>query len=168
MSLAMREVGHSSAALDGLARTLTRLGEAGNARQVRLVAARWALLRGRLRDARGQLARVDLEEAAPPVRALHHLGRAEIAMRDVRARDAAEWLARAQEEATTSGVAALVAEVQRAVSALEAPCARLLDETGILGPLPHARSGDLDRSAAVRWRTVRLAPSRGRWGRTRW
>src|SRR4051812_26333688 len=41
VSLAMREVGHSSAALDGLARTLTRLGEAGNARQVRLVAARW-------------------------------------------------------------------------------------------------------------------------------
>ena len=89
-------------------------------------------------------------------------------MRDVRARDAAEWLARAQEEATTSGVAALVAEVQRAVSALEAPCARLLDETGILGPLPHARSAELDRSAAVRWRTVSLAPSRGRWGRTRW
>ena len=78
-------------------------------------------------------------------------------MRDVRARDAAEWLARAQEEATTSGVAALVAEIQRAVSALEAPCARLLDETGMLGPLPHVRSGELERSARTGWRTVALA-----------
>ena len=81
--LAMRDLGRRPASLDALARRLGRMGDAANARQARLVAARWALLTGRLTEARGALGAVDLDGASPTVVALSHLGRAEIAMREI-------------------------------------------------------------------------------------
>ncbi|HSS37183.1 MAG TPA: hypothetical protein VLT58_00295, partial [Polyangia bacterium] len=54
--LAMRDLGRRPASLDALARRLARMGDVANARQARLVEARWALLTGRLAEARGALA----------------------------------------------------------------------------------------------------------------
>ena len=68
------------------------MGDAANARQARLVAARWSLLIGRLADARAALAAVDLGGASPTLLALYDLGRAEIAMRRSAREDAARAL----------------------------------------------------------------------------
>ncbi|MFL5305210.1 MAG: helix-turn-helix domain-containing protein [Polyangia bacterium] len=125
VTLAMRDLRGRPAPLDALARRLARMGDAANARQARLVAARWSLLIGRLGDARAALAAVDLGGASPTLLALYHLGRAEIAMREIRARDAARALETARVAAATARVAALSAEIDRASAALNGPCARL-------------------------------------------
>ncbi|HVY39671.1 MAG TPA: helix-turn-helix domain-containing protein, partial [Polyangia bacterium] len=104
---------------------LERMDDAANARQARLVAARWWLLIGRLVEARAALRAVDLHGASPTLVALYQLGLAEIAIREVRARDAARALGAARAAATAAGVAALVAEIDRAAAALNRPCARL-------------------------------------------
>ena len=73
VTLAMRDLRGRPAPLDALAGRLGRMGDAANARQARLVAARWSLLIGRLADARAALARRRpggrLADAAGPLRA---------------------------------------------------------------------------------------------------
>jgi len=125
VTLAMRDLRGPPAPLDGLARRLAAMGDAANARQARLVAARWWLLIGRLPEARAALRAVGLQGASPTLLALYHLGLAEIALREVRARDAARALDAARAAATAAGVAALLAEIDRAIAALNRPCARL-------------------------------------------
>ncbi|HVT09396.1 MAG TPA: helix-turn-helix domain-containing protein, partial [Polyangia bacterium] len=125
VTLAMRDLRGPPSTLDGLARRLDRLGDAANARQARLVAARWWLLLGRLPEARTALQAVDLHGASPTLVALYHLGLAEIAIREVRAREAARALDAARAASAAAGVAALIAESDRAIASLNRTCARL-------------------------------------------
>jgi len=64
------------------------------------------------------------------LRAAYELIVAGIAMRQVRARDARTALARAENAARRAGIAALVAEVESALSLLNTPAARVLEKVG--------------------------------------
>src|SRR5256885_1268616 len=80
---------------------------------------------GGVGEARAGLAAVDLGGASPTLLALYQLGRAEIAMGEIRAWDAARALDTARTAAAAARVAALSAEIDRARAALDGPCARL-------------------------------------------
>lgn len=66
----------------------------------------------------------------PPLRAVHHLAAAGIAMRRLRAEPARAALLRAQDAARRAGVPALAAEVAAASRLLAAPAARLRERGG--------------------------------------
>ena len=99
---------------------------ASNALFARLVGARRQLLVGNLAAAELMLAAVDAAGAPPPLAARAELTRAELALRRVRATEAAAALGRAHAAAHVAGIPALVAEVDRARHALSAPSARLI------------------------------------------
>ena len=126
VALAARDLSGPSRALEAAARTLDTLGDHANAVFARLVAARRLLLVGDLDAAARRLATVDVAGAPPSVAARAHLTRAELALRRVRAAEAAADMARAHAAAVTAGIPALLAEVGRAQRALSAPAARLI------------------------------------------
>ena len=136
VALAARDLRGPVRALDAAARALDALGDRANALYARLVAARRQLLVGELAAAERTLAAVDVDTAgAPrPLAARAELTRAELALRRVRAAEAAAALGRAHAAAVAAGIPALVAEVGRARRALSAPSARLV-RGGVVRPV---------------------------------
>ena len=127
VALAARDLSGPVRALDAAARALDALGDPANALFARLVVARRQLLVGALEAAEQTLAAVDVNAAgAPALAARAELTRAELALRRVRAVDAAAAIGRAHAAAHAAGIPALVAEVERARRALSAPSARLI------------------------------------------
>ena len=128
VALAARDLKWDLHELEAAAKALDALGDRPNGLHARLVAARRQLLVGRLDDAERTLAAVDVAALDVPnaLVARAELTRAELALRHVRAGDAAAALARAQAAAEASGIASLVAEIDRTRHALSAPSARLV------------------------------------------
>lgn len=136
VALAARDLRRPVRTLDAVVRTLDTLGDQANALYARLIEARGALLVGHLDVARNTLAAVSrfVAVAPPALRARVELTRAELALRAVRAADAAAALDRARSAAMAAGVPALLAEIDRARRALSAPSARLV-EAGAFRPV---------------------------------
>ncbi len=131
VALATRDIGDSPRALAQAAATLEARGDAANALQARLIAARRLLLLGRLDQAAAALARlVDASALSPSLAAVAALAQAELALRSLRVEAAVAALARARGAAELAGVPALGAEVAEAQAALERPAARRLDAGG--------------------------------------
>jgi DNA-binding transcriptional ArsR family regulator len=128
VALAARDLSGPMHALVAAARKLDALGDRANAFHARLVATRRQLLVGELDAAERTLAAVDIAAttAPPPLVARIELTRAEIALRRVRAGDAAAALGRAHAAAVAAGIPALIAEIDRARGSLSAPAARLI------------------------------------------
>lgn len=129
VALAARDLGRPARALNAAARTLDALGDRVNALHARLIGARRQLLVGELDAAAQTLAAVDVASAAAPpaLVARVELTRAELALRRVRAADAAAALGRAHAAAVIAGIPALVAEIDRVRRSLSAPSARLIN-----------------------------------------
>jgi len=136
VALAARDLSGPVRALDAAAQALDALGDRANAVYARLVRARRQLLVGELEAAEQTLAAVDVDAAGapPPLAARVELTRAELALRRVRAADAAVALGRAHAAALGAGIPALVAEIGRARRALSAPSARLI-RGGVVRPV---------------------------------
>jgi DNA-binding transcriptional ArsR family regulator len=136
VALAARDLSRPARALDAAGQTLDGLGDRANALHARLVAARRQLLVGELEAAEQTLAAVDIAavDAPPPLAARLELTRGELALRRVRAVDAAAALGRAHAAAVAAGIPALVAEVARTRRALSAPSARLIS-AGVVRPV---------------------------------
>lgn len=124
VALAMREFGGSPRALVAAADTLDASGDAANATQARLIAARRLLLLGRLEEAADALACVDAPDLPPVLAAIAGLIAAELALRSLRIRPAREALDRASAAAGLARVPALLAEVAEMRASLERPAAR--------------------------------------------
>jgi len=127
VALAARDLSRPAHALDAAARALEAFGDRANALHARLVGARRQLLVGELEAAERTLAAVDgtVVDALPALAARVELTRAELALRRVRAVDAAAALERADTAAAAAGIPALLAEIGHAHRALSAPSARL-------------------------------------------
>lgn len=131
VAMAMREMGAAPPrALQAAAATLAAKGDAANASQALLVAARGCLLLGRLDEAVHHLAQVDAAHLPPPLAALAHLTAAELALRSLRTGPAREALAQAQQAAARAAVPALLAEVADAQAVLQRPAARRVGGDG--------------------------------------
>jgi DNA-binding transcriptional ArsR family regulator len=127
VALAANDLTRPLRALDTAANALDELGDHANALHARLIGARRALLVGELEAAGQKLAAIEISaDAPPPLVARFELTRGELALRRVRAEDAASALGRAHEAAVAAGIPALVAEIERARHTLSAPSARLI------------------------------------------
>ncbi|NNU45127.1 helix-turn-helix domain-containing protein [Ramlibacter montanisoli] len=124
VALAMRELGGSSHALESASATLEKHGDRANALHARLLAARRALLMGRLAEAAALLASVDAGSLPPTLAAVAELAAAELALRSLRSAAARAALARAHQAAFRAGIPSLIAEVAQAHGVLERPAAR--------------------------------------------
>jgi hypothetical protein len=124
IALYRRELAGVEATLEALAQTLAAHGDQANALHARCLLARSLLLRGRLEDAKGVLARLPNWRMPALLQAEVELARAELALRSLDARGARLALARAEECAKKARVAALSREVASAMATLDAPCAR--------------------------------------------
>jgi hypothetical protein len=127
VALALRDFDGPSRALASAIATLDARGDRANTRHARLVAARRALLLGRLDEAAAWLGTVDAIDALglPPLAAaVAALTAAEMALRTLRIDEAEAALARASTAARRAGVQALQAEVAQMRGALDAPAAR--------------------------------------------
>ena len=136
VALAARDLNRPTRALDAAARTLDALGDHANAIHARLIGARRQLLVGELDAATRTFAAVNIAtaDAPPSLLARVELTRAELALRRVRAADAAAALGRAHAAAVSAGIPALIAEIDRARRALSAPSARLI-KAGVVHPV---------------------------------
>lgn len=126
VALAMRDLGGSPRTLAAAAATLDGHGDRANALHARLVAARQALLLGRLADAGASLAAIDVRNLPALPAAVCELANAELALRSLRSADAGAALARAHQAAYRTGIPALLAEVAEARASFERPAARRL------------------------------------------
>ena len=126
VALAMRDFGGSPRALAAAVATLEAHVDHANALQARLIAARRALLLGRLPDAAAALAQLDGRSLSPALAAVAELISAELAARSLRVGQARAALARARQAAGRAGIPALLAEVAEAGAALDRPAARRL------------------------------------------
>jgi hypothetical protein len=124
IALVSRDLGWPTQALDAARATLDAHGDRVNAAHAHYLQARRELLCGRLDDAEQTLSGLDPAHLPPALTAVHELVVAGIAMRRVHAQAARRALARAERAAHRSGITALIAEVESAVTALDAPAAR--------------------------------------------
>jgi hypothetical protein len=125
VALAQRELGGSPRTLAAASAALDARGDRANALQARLIAARRALLLGRLAEAAAALPQLDAQ-VPPALRAMAELTAAELALRSLHTAEAESALARAMAAAERAGLPALQAEVAAARAALERPAARLV------------------------------------------
>src|SRR5919201_2842634 len=126
VALAARDLAWPSRALSEALRIFAAHGDRENAAHARLLQIRRFLLLGRIDEADGALATLELHAAAPRVAAVAALIAFEIALRRGRAGAAREALAAAREAAARSGIGALRAEVEQAGQTLALPAARLV------------------------------------------
>ena len=124
IALASRDLTWPTKALAAAAAALESHGDRANAAHAHYLEARRLLLLGRLDDAEGKLARLDVSALPPALRAIHELTMAGIAMRRVRAGAARAALGRAEEAARWARIPALAAEVEQAFAVLDTPAAR--------------------------------------------
>ncbi|HEX6792513.1 MAG TPA: helix-turn-helix domain-containing protein [Casimicrobiaceae bacterium] len=135
IALASRELTWPVAALDAACATLENHGDRVNGAHARNLAARRLLLIGRVDDAEQALASLVPAGLPPALRAVHELVVAGIAIRRGRAKPARAALGRADQAARRAGIPPLIAEIESASQALDAPAARLIAHTGER-PLP--------------------------------
>ncbi|HEY9105730.1 MAG TPA: helix-turn-helix domain-containing protein [Roseateles sp.] len=124
VALALRDFGDAPRTLDAARAALEARGDRGNALQARLIAARRALLLGRLDEASALLDGVDTQGLPPLPAAVAALAQAELALRSLRVDDAEIALARAEAAARRADIPALQAEVAQARAVLDQPAAR--------------------------------------------
>src|SRR5262245_32581585 len=128
VALAARDLAWAPRALTEALRTFTAHGDRENATHARLLQIRRLLLLGRIDEADGACATLELGAGPARLAAVGALVAFEIALRRGRAEQAREALARAREAAERSGIGALCAEVEQAGRALVLPAARLVGE----------------------------------------
>ncbi|WP_363800195.1 helix-turn-helix domain-containing protein [Lysobacter firmicutimachus] len=125
-ALAMRDLGGSPRTLAEAAAVLAARGDRANAWQAQLIAARRALLLGRVDEAAAVLATLAGTELPPALAAVAALAEAELALRALRTASARAALDRAETAARRAGVAPLLAEAADARAALGRIAARLI------------------------------------------
>jgi hypothetical protein len=126
IALASRDLGFPAKALDAARATLEQHGDLLNAAHARYLEVRRLLLIGRLDATERALADLDASQLPPPLRTVHELVIAGIAMRRLRIKSARNALARATYAARSARIPALAAEVEHAALMLSAPAARLM------------------------------------------
>jgi len=130
IALVSRDLGRPVQALNAARATLEAHGDSANAAHAGYLEARRLLLIGKLDEAERTLEALDANALPPASRAGHGLVAAGIAMRRIRTKPARTALDQAARAAREAGIPALVAEVDRASRALEAPAARLIARDG--------------------------------------
>ena len=110
--------------------TLEAHGDRANAAHAGYIEARRLLLIGRLEESERTLVALDVDSLPQASRTGYWLVAAGLAMRRIRAGSARAALDRAAHAARETGIPALVAEVDRASRALDAPAARLIARDG--------------------------------------
>jgi hypothetical protein len=124
VSLAMRELGGSSRALEDAATALEAGADHSNASLARLIVARRLLLLGRLDEAASSLAAIGANGLPPSLAAATDLARAEVALRSLRTATAHAALDHAFDAASRAQIPALLAEVAEVRAMLDRPAAR--------------------------------------------
>ncbi|TLP71466.1 helix-turn-helix domain-containing protein [Pseudomonas nitroreducens] len=127
VALASRELNWPTAPLEQAAQVLHSHGDRLNAAHARYLLIRRALLIGQLDQAHAALAELEPDSLPAPLRAVHWLIAAGIAVRRLQAGAARSALRKAAEAAAASGIPALCEEVEQAARTLEAPAARQID-----------------------------------------
>src|SRR5690242_13052505 len=107
IALASRDLGWSAKAIDAARATLEAHGDRVNAAHARYLEVRRLLLIGRILDAERALADLDVSSFPSPLRAVHELVLAGIAMRRLRTTDARAAIARAEHAARLARIPAL-------------------------------------------------------------
>lgn len=125
IALVSRDLAMPTRTLLSAREALAACGDAANAAHAGYLEARRLLLIGRLGEAAGMLASVVVADLPVASLAGYSLVAAGIAMRRIRAAEARGAIENARRAARMAGIASLVAEVERAAAALEAPAARL-------------------------------------------
>ncbi len=126
IALVSRDLNWPTKALESARATLEAHGDRLNAAHARYLAVRRLLLIGRLDEAERGLAGLDPTPFPPPLRTVHELVVARVALRRLQTRAARAALERAGRAARLAGIPALIAEVENAALVLNAPAARLL------------------------------------------
>jgi DNA-binding transcriptional ArsR family regulator len=126
VALAARDLAWPPRALTEALRTFAAHGDQENAAHARLLQIRRLLLLGRVEEADGACATLELGAGPARLAAVAALVTFEIALRRGRAERAREALAGAREAAARSGIGALCAEVEQAGRTLVLPAARLV------------------------------------------
>jgi hypothetical protein len=126
VALAARDLAWPPRALTEALRAFAAHGDRENAAHARLLQIRRLLLLGRVDEADGACATLQLGAGPARLAAVAALIAFEIALRRGRAQRARNALARAREAAARSGIGALRAEVEQAGRALVLPAARLV------------------------------------------
>ncbi|MCE4553655.1 helix-turn-helix domain-containing protein [Pelomonas cellulosilytica] len=126
VALALRDVAAPPRTLEAARATLAAQGDRANALQATLIAARRALLLGRLGDASALLACAETTGRPPLPAAVAALARAELALRQLQVAEAEAALADATLAAQRSGIPALQAEAAQLSDVLTQPAARRL------------------------------------------
>ncbi len=126
VALAARDLAWPPRPLAEALRTFAARGDQENAVHARLLQIRRLLLLGRVDEADGACAKLELGAGPARLAAVAALVTFEIALRRGRAEQAREALAGARKAAERSGIGALCAEVEQAGRALVLPAARLV------------------------------------------
>jgi hypothetical protein len=124
IALVSRDLGWTAKQLDAARATLAAHGDLANAAHAGHLQARRFLLSGLLADAERAIAGLDVGPLPPVTKAAHALVVAGLAMRRLRTKAARAALDEAARAAHDAGIPALVAEVESASLALDAPAAR--------------------------------------------
>lgn len=126
VALAARDLAWPSRALGEALAIFIAHGDRENAAHVRLLQIRRLLLLGRIDEAEGACARLELGGWPARLAAVAGLVTFEIALRRARAEPARAALARARQWSAQSGIGALCAEVEQAARTFDLPAARLV------------------------------------------
>jgi hypothetical protein len=126
VALASRDLSWPVKSLDAARATLEAHGDRLNAVHARYLEVRRFLLIGRLEEAEHVLAQLDPTNLPPPLKAVHELVAAGIALRRIQTKAASDALARARLAAIEADIPALMAEVENASLVLSTPAARLI------------------------------------------
>lgn len=128
ISLVLRDLGEPMRALDEARTTLAAHGDRANAAHAGYLQARRLLLLGRLDEAEATLGKLDADALPPASCAGAWLVTAGIAMRRIATAPASAALQQAARAAGKANITALIAEIESAVRAFEAPAARLVTQ----------------------------------------
>lgn len=127
VALASRELNWPTEPLEQAAQVLQSHGDRINAAHARYLLIRRALLIGKLDEADTLLGSLEPGSLPAPLRTVHWLIAAGLAVRRLQAGEARATLRLAADAAAASGIPALCAEVDQAVHILDAPAARRID-----------------------------------------
>ncbi|MGC4009557.1 MAG: helix-turn-helix domain-containing protein [Pseudomonas sp.] len=128
VALASRELNWPTGPLEQAAQVLQAHGDTINAAHARYLLIRRALLIGQFDQADAALAELEPQSLSAPLRTVHWLIAAGIAVRRLRAGEARSALRLAAEAAAAAAIPALRAEVEQAQRLLEAPAARRIEQ----------------------------------------
>jgi hypothetical protein len=130
VAFASRDLNWAAKALDAARATLESHGDRVNAAHARYLELRRLVLIGRIDDAERMLDALEPASLPAALRATHELVVAEISVRRLQTKMARAALVRARSAARDAGIPALAAEVEKAMSTLDAPAARLITPEG--------------------------------------